>query len=522
MPKWSWGSKPPPTPPPPPTPRPGPFVITRLNQPVPAPRPAPPSPAPRDMFVARFRPAAAAAALTLIAAVRTETRRQPPVRRTADQAVWVEVRAPRAGDEEMAWALGGVVYRPDGTDVVSPRGHRQTWEDLVTWPRVSWVELAARTAPGTEPVEQQEILVVTTGPLAHWVVERFQTTGLDLRVSSARLSALFAGDTGDWAAALVRVTGDGRSVPPAAAHALSALPHTVVCRLSGDRLLIDQRLRLPVADSDLATEVPGDQEWLLTGGLGVWRVTERGREYTPALDCPPALLPPPVAPPGRIPANVRIEVTIRRDDLARRTDALLLRDDELPGLRRYVSGLPVAERAYLVLGPGLHLFADPAHDVADIPFGVPLHRIGPGALYQEVGYGLRPAISPPARARLFGVDDSTLVVLTADGAHRLRLEATVPAWSLWLGPVRPPDPAAEPLSAVAREILERVDAADARADPAVVAPATAPDRRRGDLRTEGFQLEQQGRLAEAAHKYWEAGDPAMAARLYEMAAEAGT
>ena len=42
------------------------------------------------------------------------------------------------------------------------------------------------------------------------------------------------------------------------------------------------------------------------------------------------------------------------------------------------------------------------------------------------------------------------------------------------------------------------------------------------LRTEGFLLEQQGKLAEAARKYWEAGEPAIAAKLYELAAEADT
>ena len=42
------------------------------------------------------------------------------------------------------------------------------------------------------------------------------------------------------------------------------------------------------------------------------------------------------------------------------------------------------------------------------------------------------------------------------------------------------------------------------------------------LQTEAFLLEQQGKLAEAARKYWQAGDPAAAAILYEQAAESET
>jgi hypothetical protein len=73
------------------------------------------------------------------------------------------------------------------------------------------------------------------------------------------------------------------------------------------------------------------------------------------------------------------------------------------------------------------------------------------------------------------------------------------------------------LSASARSILERVDAADAR----VTQPGFTAAPEVTSLRTEGFQLEQQGRLAEAARKYWEAGEHAVAARLYELAAGAG-
>ena len=48
-----------------------------------------------------------------------------------------------------------------------------------------------------------------------------------------------------------------------------------------------------------------------------------------------------------------------------------------------------------------------------------------------------------------------------------------------------------------------------RGPPGLAADVPAPEQ--AGLRTEGFLLEQQGKLAEAARKYWEAGEPAIAA-----------
>jgi hypothetical protein len=101
------------------------------------------------------------------------------------------VHEQRPAQIELAWALGGVVYLPDGPDVVSPRGRRHAWADLVAWPTVSWIELAAGIGPSSHATEQQEIVVVTTGALARWVIDRFQSADLQLRVAAAELSGLF-------------------------------------------------------------------------------------------------------------------------------------------------------------------------------------------------------------------------------------------------------------------------------------------------------------------------------------------
>jgi hypothetical protein len=503
----------------PPEPPPGSkFHITRLDQSPPKPKTADPVPAPDNMFAARFdRPADV---LTFLAAVRDEAaRRYPPTLRAPDGTIWVVVHGYRPPEVELTWALGGVVQLPDGPDLVSPRGRRHRWGDVQTWPNVSWIELAAGVAPGTGVTEQREILVVTTGSLARWIIDRFQSTDLDTLVATAQLKAMFRARAEDWAAVLIRMTARARVVPRALPHALSGLPHTVVCRLGGGRLVIDQRLTFPLSDADLALWVPEGQQWLLAGDLGVWQLTERSAEYAPPLRADATLQPPPVPRQGRLPSDLPIEVSLIRDEQPRTVDALLLRDEELRPLRRFLTGHPAAERAFLVLGPGRHLYAEPGRTVSDIPFGVPLHRIGPGPLYQEVGYRLKPALPAPARARLFAVDERSLVVVQVGETHCLSLQNTVPAWSLWLGPTVDADPAAEPLSAAARAVLERVDAADARIKRPDVA-ADVPTVEQTSLYTEGFQLEQQGKLAEAARKYWEAGQPALAARLYELAAEA--
>jgi hypothetical protein len=500
------------------SPRGGGFHITRLDPRRPVePEPAAPVPDPENLFATRFT--SPADALTLVSAVRGESRRYPPTHRAPDGAIWAVVQEQRPAEIELAWALGGVVYLPDGPDVVSPRGRRYGWADLQAWPAVSWVELAAGVAPGSGAAEQQEIMVVTTGSLARWIIDRFQSADLDLRVATAEMNGLFRSPAQSWPAVLVRVTGQGRTVPRAFSQALGGLPHTVACRLGGGRLLVDQRLTLPLPDEELARWVPEGQEWLLAAELGVWQLTARGAEYPPPLRAGPALQPPPVPPAGRFPPDLRMAVTLVRDDQARTVDAMLLSDDELPSLRRFLAGQPGGERAFLVLGPGWHLLAEPGRGVYDIPFGVPLHRIGPGALYQEVGFRLQPALPGTARAELFQLDEKSLVILRSGRAHRLSLENTVPVWSLWLGPTVTADPAGEPLSAAAQAILEQVDAAGARAgQPGLAAGVPAPEQ--AGLRTEGFLLEQQGKLAEAARKYWEAGEPAIAAKLYELAAEA--
>ena len=122
-----------------------PLHITRLD---PKPKTAawqpaqPPDQVPTDLSAARFT--SPAAALTCVAATGDAARRAyPAVRRAPDGSIWVLVRPGNPAQAELTWALGGVVYLPDGTNLASARGRRHAWADVLSWPDVSLIELAA-------------------------------------------------------------------------------------------------------------------------------------------------------------------------------------------------------------------------------------------------------------------------------------------------------------------------------------------------------------------------------------------
>jgi hypothetical protein len=511
-----WGRK---NPKPQPTPPGSGYHIKRLeDQPAVTPAPPPLEPAPGDLLAASFPHPAQA--LSFAAAVKGgAVPRSVDARRAPGGTAWVLVLPRRPADAELVRALGGTACQPRGTDLVSPDGRRHAWAALRELPEATWVELAADVAPRPHGGEQQEALIVTTGALAKWIIDKYRAADLDLTVSTAVLRSILQPRLQDWPAVLIRAVGRGRTLPRALPGALSELPYTIVCRPGTSRLLVDHRMVLPLQDEELSRQVPEGQLWLLSGGLGAWQVTGRSSELAPPVRAARGLLPPPVPPPGRFPPDLTTEVTLVPDDHAQTVDALLLSDDDLITLRRLLSGHLAAERGYLVLGPGWHLYADPGGDVSAVPLGLPLHRIGPGALYQEVGYRVHPLLPGSARAALFDVTSRSLVILRPGQALRLALSHAVPVWSLWLAAPVTADAADAPLSASALHLLERADASDARIDlPDPSADLPSPEN--AALRSEGFLLEQQGKMADAARKYWEAGEPAVAARLYELAAEA--
>lgn len=489
------------------------FDITPMDRPESEPPPPPEQVTPGDLLAARF--AASPDALAFAVAVRARAGSNPPVHQAPDGAYWVIVDHAQPEEPELARAMGGAAFRPDRADVVSASGRRVPWAALRAWPEVSWVRLATGIAPGPTGGAQREYRVVTTGSIARWVMERYLGADVTITIAPARLSALFR-ETSSWPAVLLRVSGSDQPVPPAFVHALTGLPHTVVCRAGHERLLIDHRLKLPLADEELAQWVPAEERWLLSGELGAWRFDRVGEESEPSLRLSAELLPPPVPMPRNVQLDLKVEIRLVSDHRPKPACALLLTDDELIRVRGFLSGHAAGDRAFLVLGAGVHLLALSGEESVGLPFGIPLNRLGPGGLYVESGYRLYPEPPTPALSTLFKLDGKSLVVVCPGSTYRFSTRHTVPVWALWLGDTVPA--AAESLSPAAREILDRVDAVrpETTAPELAKEPVTPHVTR---LRTEGFLLEQQGRLADAARKYWEAGDPELAARLYELAAE---
>ncbi|GAA2372827.1 hypothetical protein GCM10010404_30100 [Nonomuraea africana] len=513
--------------------RPQPFVLTRRDQ-----QPPPGEAAgsarealPGDLLAGRF--AAEREALAFVAAVHDgsvaprclRSGPRPGQGRAAGAgSLWALREHAPSHYAELVWAAGGVPYAVVDGVLHGPGGHLVTAAELAAWPEVGWVELAAHAPLGAEGPAQREIVVVTTASIARWAMNRYHDAALEMRVSSARLApALSPGPT--RTAVLLRMKGTKGALPRAMLGALTRMPYTIVCRTGEPRLLVEHRARLPLSDSDLAGQVPGQESWIMGGPEhGVWRIAERSAELEPPLGVAPAVLPPARPAPERRPADLAITVRLVRSPGGHDVeDAKLLTDADLRVLRSYLSGDPAAERAFLILGDGHHLLAEPGGGAVALPFGLPLRAAGPAGLYIEAGHALRPSLPPAARARAFGLDGESVVIVCADRSHRLALRHAVPVWALWLADQPPVDPA--PPSEAVRALLDRFDALE------IPRPEPARDGRRGsppagpadavaavELRAEALVLEMKGRYAEAARRYREAGEPHLAGRMYELAA----
>ncbi|AZP16235.1 hypothetical protein EJC51_08980 [Streptomyces aquilus] len=398
--------------------------------------------------------------------------------------------------------------------------------EVLSWPGLDLVDLVARV-PLTSPARagHRTLLVLTAAQLLSSVARQALAFGVEVSTLVVRARPWDSPDSPQR-----ELTAFALSAPDAIPHALvvalSALPRTAVCRpVTGcERLLLDVRLCPPLDDALLYSRVPDGELWLV-GDREEWpplRLEPLGAPSpVPTELVGVAAEPPPAASAlpdaARVPSTQVRVVSDAHADTA--VDAVLLHDDELPLLRRYLPGRPLGEAGFLLPGPGRHLLLEPVGLARDLPFGVPLLRIGPGSLFLESGHSLTPPLPPAARAHLFGLDGSSAVVCWHGGRHRFPLAPMVPLWTLWA----PPDPVevSSGLSKAGRELLDALDAlATASGTPHGPLPTAHHDP--AEALERATRLRATGDHEAAAEAYRSAGDHLEAARLFEQAALEGT
>jgi hypothetical protein len=273
--------------------------------------------------------------------------------------------------------------------------------------------------------------------------------------------------------------------------------------------------------------IPGREVWLLGApDVGHWRLRLRGEETDGAtllaVDAlPTATAAVPAAGPAHLPEPLVVGL-VPRPATSHRVDAVLVDDGQLDWLRAYLSARPAGEVAFLLPGPGWHLLTAPGGLAGEVPFGIPLARIGPGGLYLELGVAFDPPLPEGARRQAFQAEAGTVVAVTQQGCYRFDRDRMVPAWSLWLG--KPPEvrgglsAAGAQLLAGISDAIRRLEAQRTSAQPASPTRVAPGDRPR--LLEEAAAAELDGNLELAARLLESAGELARAGRLYEQAAGA--
>ncbi|WP_322763360.1 hypothetical protein [Frankia sp. Cr2] len=446
---------------------------------------------------------------------------------------------------------------------------------------VSVVEVV-RTA-GLHPVAagtSTEAVVLLPGALAGEVIQRALELGLSVSYRPVRLDPLFDAPLHDTPlpGAAAGPFGGGRvatelrlspasgealpaSLPMSLLTALNRDPFMLVCRATGDGLLVQHAMASALPDPVLADLLLADLvdtgTWVLAdSSFGCWRLVGLGEPSDGA-----ALVRLadgyPLEPPDRtipVPDTTSLRLDGRLDGrpdgqpvaiVPGRTSgvdiaAALLDDADLAGVPPLLEGHPLAEIAFVVRGRDRHLLLAPGGLLERLPVGEPLYRLGPGPLFLPVGYRTRPRLPETARQALFGAVDDVAVVALPDRAVAFDLRARQPVWTLWAGPgpdldlqlppetvaaladvdaqVTPRPPEAVPVAAPtpqppaggvqrARELWKRLRN---RVSAAPSAPRTWLD--------DALEAELADNLVGAAALHERNGDPLRAAHLYERAA----
>jgi FtsH ternary system domain X7 len=434
------------------------------------------------------------------------------------------------------------VYLQSGQELVRDRG----WGDaggtgepvpLSDLRQVSALELVR--AAGLHPCPRpplDEAVVLLPGYLVSSVVRRCLDLRLGVAYRAVTLVPVFGSGPEARSCYEVRLRAGPDAVLPASVlDALDGDPFVVVCRRAADTLLMRHGLASPLPDRALAS-LTGDDTWVFAdAGHGCARLVplgepqdgaslvRRGSDHELVDVSPEAWADPAGAPTEPAPPELRV---VRARMNGTKVDAALLDDDDLRCLPALLAGEPLAASAVLIRGRDRHLLTAPGGLLEQLPVGEPLYCIGPGSLYLQFGYRLRPHLPSAARKAMFPTDASTGVVLLPDAALQYDLTTRTPVWKLWAGPTPPvdyqlPGPAAADVQALDRELTPAEPAARPTRlpQPSGLRRILGQGGRQRDWREEAYDAELAGDYEKAAEIFIRHNDPLRAARLYERAAE---
>lgn len=465
---------------------------------------------------------------------------QANVRGTPNNSWWAEVPAEPDQLVELIWAAGGRPYtrrrgqwqpatpggRTRGVDAPRP----DKWPVLGLGDLLAQVHLPDRTY---EPASRVDL--VLPGRLARLALQRATALGLRAAMAPVSLRPLAEPDGAAAGAVLIQLRAAARqTVSRSLVHALGNLPYCAVCSAfqlheAAGQLLLDVRCRLPLPVSLVQAMVPPGQAWLLAPADIGHRQFQPPGELT---DCATLLQLPdrflataPSTPATELSRPLPVSL-VRNPHRNRRVDAVLLDDQELDWLRRYLMTRPLGEDGFLLPGPGRHLLSSPGGLAEALPLGVPLAWIGPYSCYIETGTDFHPSVPPRAREQRFQLGPDTVVAVLREQAYRFDPEQALPLWSLWIGDPPPVDGTISPpgrnlVAHVADILHEQLQQGQPQPD----SPRSFMGLFRGkedvsDLLGKAEKAERRGNFAKAAELYEKAGQHGPAGRLYERAAMA--
>lgn len=417
--------------------------------PEPVPKTATPQPALDTSTAGYFRSANSVLAF-LGSVFGTRLSETAAVRRTPQGTWWAEVAVSHQRIAPLIWTAGGRPFSRQNQHWVAlslsgdlpPKGAKTEKLDVSSWAIVDLAELLACSCLPPNRYRGTNVLdVITPAALGRWILRRATALGLDVSLTTALQTPLNSQQQDKSGVLLMQLRSPGnRMIPTALVHRLTSLPYTTVAASStdpeGGRILVDVRQRLSLAPNLIEPMIPEKEIWVLgMADVGNWRLTITGNQIDGSLLLDTPQLPQAQSPylgKAQTPKPIPVEL-VPRPGTTRQVDAVLLDDQELSWLRNLLMGRPVGEMAFILPGAGYHLLTAPGGLPAQIPLGIPLVCIGPGALYLELGKDFYPSLPDDARKERFQINSQTAVVVARNQTYRFKAAQLTPAWALWVG-----------------------------------------------------------------------------------------